>query len=386
DPSIPDQLDPAAFRGKAMTYYGRWTYKFEIAAKMGAAAALVVHETGPAGYPWFVVINSWGRENFALVESGEPSLKVAGWLSLDAAKRVLAAAGQDFDALKRSALRKDFRPVTLPAAATFAVTNTLRRLVTRNVVGELPGRDPKQRDDWILYTAHWDHLGRDERLEGDTIFNGALDNATGTAGLISLARAFAKLPARPARSMLFVALTAEEQGLLGARFYAAHPLHPLARTVANINMDGLNPWGRTVDFEVIGLGNSTLDELAIRFAQQQGRIITAEDQPEKGYFYRSDHFEFAKVGVPALWGKGGTNYVGRPPGWGRAKADEFTARDYHKVSDEVKDDWDLSGAVEDLQLLFRVGHELATTSAWPEWSPGAEFRARREQSLKEARQ
>ena len=390
DPPVPDpkdtaKLDPAVFKGNAMTYYGRWTYKFEIAAKKGAAAALVIHETGPAGYPWFVVVNSWSRENFALVQAGEPTAKVAGWLSLDTTKRLFTEAGQDFDALKRSAVRRDFRPVSLPVTATFSITNTLRRLSSKNVVGELPGSDPKQRDDWIIYTAHWDHLGRDERLDGDQIFNGALDNATGTAGLIALAQAFAKLPTRPARSLLFIALTAEEQGLLGARYYAANPLHPLARTVANLNMDGLNPWGRTLDFAIVGLGNSSLDELARRFAQEQGRSIIGETQPEKGTFYRSDHFEFSKVGVPALYGKGGTNYVGRPVGWGRAKADEFTERDYHKVSDVVKPDWDLAGAVEDLRLLFRVGYELATTPLWPEWYPGTEFRARREESLKLSR-
>lgn len=377
DPADPARLDPRVFRGHAMTYYGRWTYKFEMAAQKGAAAALIVHETGPAGYPWFVVVNSWGRENFSLVQADPSTLQVAGWLSLDAAQRVLTSAGQDFEALKRRALRRDFRPVPLGWTADLTVTNTLRHLNSRNVVGQLPGSDPDRRGEWIVYTAHWDHLGRDERLEGDSIFNGALDNATGTAGLIELASALAQLPSRPARSLLFVALTAEEQGLLGARHYTTRPLHPLSRTVANLNLDCLNPWGRTRDLAVVGLGHSTLDDLVLRFAEEQNRTVTAEAQPEKGTFYRSDHFEFAKVGVPALYLTGGTQFVGRPVDWGLGKANEFTELDYHKVSDEVKPDWDLSGAVEDLQLLFRVGYELATTPTWPEWKEGSEFRARR---------
>ncbi|MEN9676984.1 MAG: hypothetical protein RIS76_2880 [Verrucomicrobiota bacterium] len=382
DASVPAALDERMFRGKAMTYYGRWTYKFEIAAQRGAAAALVVHETGPAGYPWFVVVNSWSRENFSLSGSAGPQVSVAGWLALDATRRLFAASGLDFEEEKQRAARPDFRPVPLKADANFAVTNVLRRVESRNVVGELRGADPVRREDWIVYTAHWDHLGRDDTREGDPIFNGALDNATGTAGLLGLARAFGGMPARPARSLLFVALTAEEQGLLGARHYAANPLHPLRRTVANLNMDGLNPWGRTRDVAVVGLGNSTLDDLAVREAGRQGRTVTAEASPEKGMFYRSDHFEFAKVGVPALYLKSGLDYVGRPEGWGRARSDEFTERDYHKVSDEVKDDWDFSGAVEDLQILYRIGLDLAQTPNWPEWKPGTEFKARREAMMR----
>jgi len=383
DPPVVDatgKLDPAVFKGKAMTYYGRWTYKFEVAARKGAAAALLVHEAGPAGYPWFVVVNSWSRENFSLTATDEPTVQVAGWVSLEATQRMLKGTGLDLAELKRRAIRRDFKPISLPLTAQLAVTNSLRHLRSRNVVGELRGRDSERRQDWIIYTAHWDHLGRDDQREGDPIYNGALDNAAGTAGLLELARAFTALPGRPARSLMFLALTGEEQGLLGARHYAADPLHPLSRTVANINMDGLNPWGRTSDLSIIGLGNSTLDDLARRHATAQGRTVAAEAQTEKGYFYRSDHFEFAKVGVPALYAKGGTNFLGRPPGWGQSKADDYTERDYHKVSDEVKPDWDFAGAVEDLQILFRVGYELATTSAWPEWNPGTEFRAKREES------
>ncbi len=382
DPNDPALLDARMFRGKAMTYYGRWTYKFESAAQRGAAAALVVHETGPAGYPWFVVVNSWSRENFVLEGAAGPQVSVAGWLSLDATRRLFAAAGLEFESEKTRAARREFRPVPLTAVAEFAVTNVSRRVVSRNVVGELKGSDPVRREDWIVYTAHWDHLGRDDTRDGDPIFNGAMDNATGTAGLIGLAGAFSRLPERPSRSLLFVALTAEEQGLLGARHYALNPLHPLRRTVANLNMDGLNPWGRTRDVAVVGLGNSTLDDLVLREAGRQGRAVVAEPMPEKGMFYRSDHFEFAKVGVPALYLKSGLDYLGRPEGWGRARADEFTERDYHKVSDEVKPDWDFSGAVEDLQILFRVGLDLAQNPAWPEWKPGTEFKALRDAMMR----
>lgn len=382
DPAQPSALDTRVFRGKAMTYYGRWTYKFESAAQRGAAAALVVHETGPAGYPWFVVVNSWSRENFTLEGASGPQVDVAGWLSLEATRRLFTAAGLDFEAEKARAARRDFRPTSLKARADFEITNTLRRIESRNVVGALVGTDPKLREEWIVYTAHWDHLGRDDTRDGDQIFNGALDNATGTAGLIQLAQAFGGRPERTPRSLLFVALTAEEQGLLGARYYALNPLHPLRKTVANLNMDGLNPWGRTRDVAVVGLGNSTLDDLAVREAGRQKRVVTAEAMPEKGMFYRSDHFEFAKVGVPALYLKSGKDYLDRPEGWGRAREEEFTERDYHKVSDEVKPDWDFSGAVEDLQILFRIGLDLAQGPVWPEWKPGTEFKARRDAMMR----
>ncbi|MBL9175877.1 MAG: M28 family peptidase [Verrucomicrobiales bacterium] len=388
DPPVPDPSDPAAldsrmFRGKAMTYYGRWTYKFESAALRGAAGALVVHETGPAGYPWFVVVNSWARENFQLEQVEGPRVDVAGWLSLEATRRLFAAAGEDFDVLKRRAVERTFRPVPLRARADIQITNELRRIVSRNVVGIRAGSDPVLANDWVVYTAHWDHLGKDPRLDGDGIFNGALDNASGTAGLIGIAEEFGRLTEPTKRSVMFLALTGEEQGLLGARFYATHPLHPLRRTVANLNLDGLNPWGRTRDVAVVGLGNSTLDDLAIREAERQGRVVTSEPMPEKGMFYRSDHFEFAKVGVPALYLKSGLDYLGRPPGWGKAQADVFTERDYHKVSDEVKDGWDFAGAVEDLQILFRIGLELSQGPVWPEWKPGTEFKAVRDAMMRE---
>ena len=382
DPPIPDpsgssRLDPGMFKGKAMTYYGRWTYKYEIAAAKGAAAAIIVHETGPAGYPWFVVVNSWSRERFDLEETVGPQVQVASWISLERARSLLAGTGLTYEAAKAMAIDPHFRPRSLGASVDFAVSNQVRHIQSRNVAAALPGRDPAHRDEWLVLTAHWDHLGRDPKLAGDQIFNGAEDNATGSAGLLALAEAFKAGPA-PGRSILFLSVTGEEQGLLGAKYYATHPTHPLAKTLANLNMDGINTWGRTHSVAVVGLGNSTLDDAVVRFAQAQGRVVVSEPMPEKGTFYRSDHFEFAKVGVPALYMKSALDYLGRPHEWGQAKSNEFTDRDYHKVSDDVKPDWDLSGAVEDLGILYQVGWTLGQDTVWPEWKPGSEFKARRE--------
>jgi Zn-dependent M28 family amino/carboxypeptidase len=389
DPPIPDPNDPAKlddkmFKGRAMTYYGRWTYKYEIAARMGAAAALIVHETGPAGYPYMVLIASNARENFDLQSPDKNSglVPVQGWLTLSKAKELFTLGGRDFDTLKQSALKKDFRPVPLGATATFAIKNKLREVASQNVVAKLDGSDPILKNEYVIYTAHWDHIGRNEKLEGDRIFNGALDNASGTAGLLELAEAFARLKPPPRRSVLFLAVTAEEKGLLGAKYYVEHPLYPLRRTLANLNMDGINPWGRTRDVEVIGYGNSTLEDVLRDAAAAQGRVITEDSGPEKGRFFRSDHFEFAKLGVPALYLKAGVDFPGKPDGFGKQKTDEYTERDYHKVSDEVKPDWDLSGGVEDLRLLLEVGWQVAGASTWPEWKPGSEFKARRDAMLK----
>ncbi len=385
DPAVPDpkdkaQLDPAVFKGKAMTYYGRWTYKYEIASEKGAAAAILVHETGPAGYPFEVVKGSWGRENFDLPRSADAPERVSveGWISLETAKQLCTAGGHEFDALKQAAARSDFKPVPLGAKARFEIKNTLRDVQSKNVVSKLEGSDAKLKDEYVIYTAHWDHLGRDPSLKGDQIFNGAADNASGSAALLELAQAFAQLKTGPKRSILFLAVTAEEKGLLGAKYYAAHPLYPLAKTLADINMDVLNLWGRTRDVNSIGLGLSTLDEILAAAAKRQGRVVTPDAEPEKGFFYRSDHFEFAKQGVPALDPKGGLDFVDKPAEYGRAKREEYTKNDYHKVTDEVKPDWDLSGAVEDLRLLFEVGYLIADGDQYPEWKPGAEFRAKRE--------
>jgi Zn-dependent M28 family amino/carboxypeptidase len=387
DPPVPaaggDSLDPAVFKGAAMSYYGRWTYKFEEASRRGAAGALIVHETGPAGYPYLTVINSWGRENFDVNTPGGPAgrVQVEGWLANDAARRLLEEAGHDLEALKASAARRDFRPVPLGTTATIRVTTTVREVESRNVVGRLTGGDPARAGEWVLFTAHWDHLGVDSLHGGDPVFNGALDNASGTATLLEIAQAFVQLPMRTPRSVLFVALTAEEQGLLGAKWYAERPLYPLARTVAVINMDGINQWGRTSDITVIGLGNSTLDDVLRDVAARDGRVLAPDPEPGKGFFFRSDHFEFAKQGVPALYIGAGSRFIGKPDGFGQRKRDEYTATDYHKPSDEVKPDWDLSGAVEDAKALFEVGWRVAYTTTWPTWRPGAEFKAARDESL-----
>jgi len=389
DPAVPDpndstKLDSTMFKGRAMTYYGRWTYKYEIASDRGAAAAIIVHETGPAGYPFEVVQGSWGRENFDVKVTGATNrVAVESWMTLDKTKELFRNAGLNFDSLHKAATRKDFKPVALNAKATFRVRNDVREIQSKNVVGKLEGSDPKLKDEYVIYTAHWDHLGKDTTLKGDQIFNGALDNASGTAGLLTLAKAYKALPTPPARSLLFLAVTAEEQGLLGAKWYATHPLYPLNRTLADMNIDGVNQWGKTKDMTVVGYGNSTMDDvLGSVLASQGGRTIKSDPEPEKGFFYRSDHFEFAKQGVPALYTDAGTEYVGKDPGYGQKKRDEYTENDYHKPSDQVKPDWDLSGAVEDLQAFFQVGYRVAQTDRWPEWKPGTEFKAKRDSMLK----
>lgn len=387
DPKDPAKLDPNFFKGRAMTYYGRWTYKYEIASEKGAAAAILIHETGPAGYPYEVVKGSWSRENIDIANPGREANRVLieGWVTTEKAKQLLTLCGQDFDTLKRAAVRKDFRPVPLGAKARFSLRNSRREMRSKNVVARLEGSDPRLKNEYVVFTAHWDHLGRDPALAGDQIFNGAADNASGVAALLELARAFSGVKPAPKRSILFLAVTAEEKGLLGAKYYAAHPLYPLERTLADINMDVINLWGRTKDVVSVGMGNSTLDDLLVEAAKRQGRIVTPDAEPEKGLFYRSDHFEFAKQGVPALDPKGGIDYVGKPAEYGIQKRDEYTQKDYHKVSDEVKADWDLTGAVEDLKLLLEVGARVADGDKYPEWKPGTEFRARREAMLRSTR-
>jgi Zn-dependent M28 family amino/carboxypeptidase len=383
DPKDPSKLDDSMFKGKAMTYYGRWTYKYEIAAAKGAAAAIIIHDTIPAGYPFEVVTGSWGRENFDIQtpDKNMGRAAVESWISNPKARELMTAAGQDLDKLQQAAVRKDFRPVALNAKATFHLHNELREVNSRNVIAKLEGSDPAKKNEYVIYSAHWDHLGKDPNLKGDQIYNGAIDNGSGCAGLLELAEAYSSLKVKPQRSILFLAVTAEEKGLLGSKYYANNPLYPLNKTLANINMDGLNQWGRTKDLLIVGFGNSTLDDVLTAAAGLQGRTTGPEKEPEKGTFYRSDHFEFAKQGVPALYVHPGDDYVGKPAGYGAQKRDEYTANDYHKPSDEIKPDWDLSGAVEDLQLLFRVGYMVANANKWPAWNPGTEFKAKREESL-----
>lgn len=392
DPAVPDpnddaKLDERIFNGRAMTYYGRWTYKYEIAAEKGAAAAIIVHETGPAGYPYLVVLGSNSRENFDLQSADRNMGRVAveGWITNEKARQLFAAAGKDFGKLKRAALSKDFRPVLLGATGNFSFKNQIREITSHNVIARVDGSDLTLKDEFVIYTAHWDHLGRNPGLDRDQIYNGARDNAAGTAGLLELAEAFAKLNRPPKRTVIFLSVTAEEKGLLGAKYYTAHPLYPLKQTLANLNMDSMNPWGRTRDVTVIGYGQNTLEDLLAEAARRQGRTITPDAEPEKGRYYRSDHFEFAKLGVPGLYLQSGVDFVVRPAGWGAQKIDDYTASDYHKVSDEIKPDWDLSGAVEDTRLLFHVGLRIANGDEYPEWKRGSEFKARREEILKKAK-
>ena len=387
DPALPDpsdsaQLDPKMFRGRAMTYYGRWTYKYEIAAEKGAAAAVIIHETGPAAYPYSVVETSWSKENFEIDRPNKnmDQVSVRSWVNLDVAKKLLAASGQDFDALKKAALRKDFKPVPLGATATFNLKQVVRSFESHNVVGKIDGSDPKLKDEWILYTAHWDHLGKNPELEGDQIFNGALDNASGVAAILELANAHMKLPKPTKRSVLFLATTAEEAGLLGAKYYAEHPLYLLEKTLVDINIDGTSVWGKSRDLEDISDGNSDLDDLLGEAAQRQGRVLVPNSKPERGSFYRADNFEFSKFGVPSLYTGRGKDFPDKP-GFGEQKMEEFVAKHYHQPSDEVDPGWDLSGAAQDMQLLFEVGYRVANGDKWPEWKPGNEFKARRDQML-----
>ena len=388
DPPIPDPKDPAKlddkmFAGRAMTYYGRWTYKYEIAAKKGAAAAVIIHETEPAAYPYSVVRTSWSKENFELdtPDKNAGAVSVRSWITLAVAEKLLADSGQNFEALKKSAINKDFRPVALKAKANFEIEQEIRTLKSHNVIAKLEGSDPKWKDEYVIFSAHWDHLGKHPELSGDQIFNGAVDNASGVAALISLGRAFTKVNPSPKRSLLFMATTAEEAGLLGAKYYALHPLYPLKKTLADINIDSMNVWGKTRDVEDTSFGMSTLDDALAKRAQAQGRIAIPNPRPEKGNIYRADNFEFAKVGVPALYIGKNEHLLSRAAD-APLRADEFDLHDYHQVSDEVKADWDLSGAVQDVQLLFQVGYEVANGGKFPEWKPGNEFKPQRDAMMK----
>ncbi len=385
DPNDPSRLDETMFKGKAMTYYGRWTYKYDIAAKKGAAAAVIIHETGPAGYPYTVVRSSWAKETFVVnaADKNIGSVPVRSWVTEEVARTLLADSGQDFDVLKKSALSRDFRPVTLPGArASFEIDSTLRTFESSNLLGRLDGGDPARKDEWIVYSAHWDHLGMaDDAPNPPRIYHGAVDNASGVAAVLALARAFKALDTPVPCSILFFAPTAEESGLLGAKFYAENPLYPLAKTLADINIDGVNMWGRTRDIENMVSGHSSLDGLLVEAAARQGRVVVPDTQPEKGMFYRADHFEFAKEGVPAVYTSAGKEVIGRPAGFGQGKFDEYVSQHYHQPSDQIDPSWDLAGAVEDTALFFDIGYRLAMGQAVAEWNEGAEFKPKRDAAL-----
>jgi Zn-dependent M28 family amino/carboxypeptidase len=373
--------DTTLFKGRTMTYYGRWTYKYEEAARQGASGVLIVHETEPAGYPWEVVTGSWSGPRFGLVSEDRNLSRAAveGWITAEAARRIFQRAGLDYDSLKAKASQRGFRPIPLNLEASVRVRNTIEYSRSKNVVALLEGRD--RPGEYVIYMAHWDHLGRDSSLSGDQIFNGAVDNASGTAGLLELAEAFAGLPRPPRRSVVFLAVTAEEQGLLGSAYYARNPIFPLDRTVAAINLDGLNVDGRTRDITVIGYGNSELDDYLAEAARTQNRYLRPDPEPEKGFYYRSDHFELAKAGVPALYTDAGIDNIEHGTEWALKRREEYTALRYHKPADEFDPSWDLRGAVEDLQLLFLVGYRLANEDRFPNWREGTEFKARRDSMM-----
>ncbi|HJT80743.1 MAG TPA: M20/M25/M40 family metallo-hydrolase [Chthoniobacterales bacterium] len=383
DPKDPSKLDDKMFKGRAMTYYGRWKYKYEIAAQKGAAAAIIIHETEPAAYPYSVVKTSWAGENFELdvPDKNMGAVQVRSWITLDVAKQLLSAAGQDFESLKKAAATRTFKPAPLKAQATVTVKQKLRSFKSNNVIGKLEGSDPKLKDEFVIYSAHWDHLGRDATLPGDQIFNGAVDNASGCAAVLQIAAGFAKVNPPPKRSILFMFTTAEEAGLLGAKYYAEHPLFPLEKTVADINIDSMNVWGKAREIEDTSFGFSTLDDMLADAAKRQGRTITPNNRPEKGSVYRADNFEFSKAGVPSLYIGKGQHLLSRPPD-APLRSDEFDLKDYHQVSDDIKPDWDLSGAVQDAELLFEVGTQVANADKVPEWKPGSEFKAKRDAMLK----
>ncbi len=377
DPPAPAS-EPGLFGGLAMTYYGRWTYKYEEAARRGALGALIVHETEPAGYPWSVVRGGWSGEQFSLPPDPQAPAPagVLGWISLDLARRVLSSAGHDFDELRSGAARRGFTAVPTGVTASSAVRSAQRRVETRNVVGLRRGSE--RPDEYVTVTAHYDHFGIGEAIEGDSIYNGAYDNASGTALLMSLATALARAPEAPERSVVFIATAAEEQGLLGAQWYVQNPLFPLRRTVAEINIDGANLWGETTDVIVQGEERSELGAFVRPRAAQLGLTIVPEPEPEKGFFFRSDHFPFAKAGVPSLYVEHGRSYVGRPPGWGDEIQADYTANRYHAPSDEFSDEFVFGGAVQQGALALLTLLDVAADDGWPNWLEGQEFKAARD--------
>jgi Zn-dependent M28 family amino/carboxypeptidase len=380
DPDWEESALQGRFGGKAMTYYGRWTYKYEEAARQGAAGALIVHDTAPASYGWNVVQSSWTGAQYNMDEaSGHmDQSKVVGWLTNEAAQRVFAASGQDLRALSAAAKRPGFRAVPLGTRASISMQNAIKRQVSRNVIGILPGRRRPQ--EYVIYTAHWDHLGRcDPDPSGDNICNGAVDNASGTAGLIALAEAHAK-QGNADRTIVFLAVTAEESGLLGSKYYAENPIFPLAKTVGGVNMDSLSLAGDARDFVAIGGGKSELDAYLARATSAHGLRVNPEPNPQAGYYYRSDHFSLAKQGVPMIYAKLGNDLVSGGTAAGDAWTADYRANRYHGPNDEYDPNWNWSGAIRELQIFYQLGRELAMTTAWPNWNQGDEFRAVRDRS------
>ena len=366
--------DPSMFTGEAMTYYGRWTYKYEEASRQGAAGAIIIHETAPASYPWSVVENSWSGEQFGFQKENKNMDRVAveGWVTVDVAKELFEKAGLNFEDAKKKAAQGAYHVDMGDLTASVTVKSKIKTSTSYNFIATLPGS--KKPEEHIVYSAHWDHLGIDKNRKGDQIYNGAHDNATGTGGMIEVAEAFAKLPTRPDRSITFLAVTAEEQGLLGSKFYANTPVIPAKQTVANINMDSLNLLGKVKDISVVGIGKSSLDEMLANAAKAQGRVVSGDPRPASGGYYRSDHFAFANMGVPAMYAGGGTEALDEATANYRKKMSLVLRGCYHQPCDRYRDEWDLSGAVQDLQLFFQVGYDVSQQAEWPTWKAGAEFK------------
>jgi len=379
--------DPALFAGRTRLWYGRWDYKYEMAARVGAAGAIILHTTHSAGYPWQVVRSSWTGPQYS-VPGTDRRVPLRGWVTEDACRRLVALAGRNLDELVRSANRREFQPVPLGIGVRTSFENHIERTRTANVLAVLPGSDPRLSSEVVLYTAHHDHLGmRTGAAPGeDAIYNGAEDNASGVALMLTIARAYAALPQAPRRSILFAAVAAEEQGLLGSEYLAHHPPVPLGRIAVDINIDGANVFGRTRDVTVIGMGKTDLDATLRQLARTQGRVLRGDQLPDRGYFYRSDQFSFARAGVPSAYFESGLDYRGRPPGWGREKREAWEETRYHQPSDELTPDWDLSGAVEDARLQFALGYSVAQATALPAWTRGDEFEGARLRSLDALRQ
>ena len=374
--------DADLFAGDRRLWYGRWDYKYEIAAKVGAAGAIIIHTTPSAGYPFQVVQTGWTGEQFELPAGEEPRAEVNGWVTEDAARRLVALGGFDLDDLREKARSRDFEPVPLDVITSIELENTVRNTETGNVLGLLRGRDADLAEELVVYTAHHDHFGvGDPNDEGDDIYNGAFDNATGVGQVMAIAKAYTELPERPKRSVLFAFVAAEEQGLLGSEYYAKNPTVEPGRIAANVNIDGGNIWGRTKDVSFIGYGKSTMDALVEKYAAEQGRVVRPDQDPDKGYFYRSDQFNFAKIGVPAFYPDNGTEFVGQPDGWGREQQDHYTTVNYHQPTDEFSEEWNYDGMIEDAQLAFLVGLEVAETDEPPSWNAGDEFEAARMEAV-----
>lgn len=380
DPGYATQ-DPELFNGNTMTYYGRWDYKYGEAARQGAAGAIIVHDTLPAAYGWATVTNSWTGPQFDMVlaDKGADLAAVEGWVTKDTAKAMFEKAGLNLEEMYNKAKQPGFKAVPMDLKASTHIVAETENVDSRNLAGMVRGSEAP--DEFFIYMAHWDHLGTDPTLEGDQIFNGALDNATGTAALLELARAYATLPVAPRRSVMFLAVTAEEQGLLGSLYYASHPLVPLNKTVGGLNMDGMNNFGPTRDITVIGLGMSELDDYLAKAVANQERVIEGDRESEKGSFYRSDHFELAKQGVPMLYPGSGYDHREKGVEYGMQKSEEFTTKNYHQVGDEYDLSWDVSGAMEDMRLFFETGLSVANSDQWPNWREGTEFKATRDAQM-----